>query len=186
MQGMLTLLSVTKNFTLFPPGAGYDVVLVETVGVGQSETAVADMVDMFVLLVPPAAGDELQVCPDMLYLLIVNCPSGRGLFNCKSCLLLVLGVILEKRMLAKVVSRLPHVVYLETPMICLLYILYQRVDPRGASALHPSTILVMLYLLLNVLSFDAVVVHISTMTFCGIVVFCQLVIHCQDILHVPV
>ena len=33
----------------------------ETVGVGQSETVVADMVDMFVLLVPPAAGDELQV-----------------------------------------------------------------------------------------------------------------------------
>lgn len=43
------------------PGAGYDVVMVETVGVGQSETVVADMVDMFVLLVPPAAGDELQV-----------------------------------------------------------------------------------------------------------------------------
>ena len=34
---------------------------VETVGVGQSETAVCNMVDMFVLLVPPAAGDELQV-----------------------------------------------------------------------------------------------------------------------------
>ena len=47
--------------TPLPPGAGYDVVLVETVGVGQSETAVVDMVDMFVLLVPPAAGDELQV-----------------------------------------------------------------------------------------------------------------------------
>eukprot|EP00126_Sphaerothecum_destruens_P001551 Sdes_comp14963_c0_seq2m3694 len=40
--------------------AGYDVVLVETVGVGQSETAVADMVDLFMLVVPPAAGDELQ------------------------------------------------------------------------------------------------------------------------------
>ena len=36
--------------------------IVETVGVGQSEIAVAGMVDMFVLLVPPAAGDELQVC----------------------------------------------------------------------------------------------------------------------------
>ena len=44
------------------PGAGYDVVIVETVGVGQSETAVCDMVDMFVLITPPAAGDELQVC----------------------------------------------------------------------------------------------------------------------------
>lgn len=138
MQGMLTLLSVTKNVTLFPPGAGYDVVLVETVGVGQSETAVADMVDMFVLLVPPAAGDELQVCPDMLYLLIVNCPSGWGLFNCKICLLLVLGAILEKRMLAKAVSRLPHVVQLETPTICFSYILYQGVDPRGPVLLIPA------------------------------------------------
>ncbi|KAG0042320.1 hypothetical protein BGZ83_000603 [Gryganskiella cystojenkinii] len=40
--------------------AGYDICLVETVGVGQSETMVADIVDMFVLLVPPAGGDELQ------------------------------------------------------------------------------------------------------------------------------
>ena len=37
-------------------------VIVETVGVGQSETAVCDMVDIFVLITPPAAGDELQVC----------------------------------------------------------------------------------------------------------------------------
>ncbi|KAF0543823.1 methylmalonic acidemia type A protein [Gigaspora margarita] len=40
--------------------AGFDVCLVETVGVGQSETMVADMVDMFVLMVPPAGGDEIQ------------------------------------------------------------------------------------------------------------------------------
>ena len=40
--------------------AGYDVVLVETVGVGQSETAVANMVDMFVVVAIPGAGDELQ------------------------------------------------------------------------------------------------------------------------------
>jgi len=40
--------------------AGYDVVVVETVGVGQSETAVADMVDMYVMIVPPAGGDVLQ------------------------------------------------------------------------------------------------------------------------------
>ena len=39
---------------------GYDVVLVETVGVGQSEYEVRDMVDMFCLLLPPAGGDELQ------------------------------------------------------------------------------------------------------------------------------
>lgn len=41
--------------------AGYNVVIVETVGVGQSETAVEDLVDMFVLLVAPGGGDELQV-----------------------------------------------------------------------------------------------------------------------------
>ncbi|MCX7889351.1 MAG: methylmalonyl Co-A mutase-associated GTPase MeaB [Rhodobacteraceae bacterium] len=41
-------------------GAGFDVILVETVGVGQSETAVAGMTDVFVLLVAPAGGDELQ------------------------------------------------------------------------------------------------------------------------------
>jgi len=40
--------------------AGYDVVLVETVGVGQSETMVADMTDVFALLLAPAGGDELQ------------------------------------------------------------------------------------------------------------------------------
>jgi LAO/AO transport system kinase len=40
--------------------AGFDVVLVETVGVGQSETAVDDMVDTFLLLVSPGGGDDLQ------------------------------------------------------------------------------------------------------------------------------
>jgi LAO/AO transport system kinase len=40
--------------------AGYDVVIVETVGVGQSETAVSSMTDMFVLMQLPNAGDELQ------------------------------------------------------------------------------------------------------------------------------
>jgi len=40
--------------------AGFDVVIVETVGVGQSETKVADMTDMFVLLLLPGGGDELQ------------------------------------------------------------------------------------------------------------------------------
>lgn len=40
--------------------AGYDVVLIETVGVGQSETLVAEMADLFVLLLAPAGGDELQ------------------------------------------------------------------------------------------------------------------------------
>ena len=39
---------------------GYDTIIVETVGVGQSEYAVADMVDAFCLLLPPTGGDELQ------------------------------------------------------------------------------------------------------------------------------
>lgn len=41
--------------------AGYNVIIVETVGVGQSELAVTDLVDMFVLIVAPGIGDELQV-----------------------------------------------------------------------------------------------------------------------------
>ena len=45
---------------LLVEAAGFDVVLVETVGVGQSETAVAEMVDLFVLLVSPGGGDDLQ------------------------------------------------------------------------------------------------------------------------------
>ncbi|XP_037546485.1 methylmalonic aciduria type A protein, mitochondrial [Nematolebias whitei] len=50
----------TNEAVVLCEGAGYDIVLIETVGVGQSEFAVADMVDMFVLLIPPAGGDELQ------------------------------------------------------------------------------------------------------------------------------
>ena len=50
----------TEDAILLCECAGYDRVIVETVGVGQSEVAVAGMVDVFVLLVPPAAGDELQ------------------------------------------------------------------------------------------------------------------------------
>ncbi len=50
----------TNESVLLCECAGYDVVVVETVGVGQSEYLVADMVDMFCLLIPPAGGDELQ------------------------------------------------------------------------------------------------------------------------------
>ena len=50
----------TRDAILACEAAGFDVVLVETVGVGQSETAVADMVDMFLLLLLPGSGDELQ------------------------------------------------------------------------------------------------------------------------------
>lgn len=50
----------TREAMLACEAAGFDVVLVETVGVGQSETAVAEMVDMFLLLLLPGSGDELQ------------------------------------------------------------------------------------------------------------------------------
>ncbi|MFV3129980.1 methylmalonyl Co-A mutase-associated GTPase MeaB [Niveispirillum sp. KHB5.9] len=50
----------TREAMLLVEAAGFDVVIVETVGVGQSETAVSDMVDLFLLLLPPAGGDELQ------------------------------------------------------------------------------------------------------------------------------
>lgn len=50
----------TREAILVCEAAGYDVVLVETVGVGQSETTVAGMTDMFVLLQLPNAGDDLQ------------------------------------------------------------------------------------------------------------------------------
>ena len=50
----------SREVLLLCEAAGFDTVLVETVGVGQSELAVADMTDLFVLLVSPGAGDELQ------------------------------------------------------------------------------------------------------------------------------
>ncbi|HVU22155.1 MAG TPA: methylmalonyl Co-A mutase-associated GTPase MeaB, partial [Rhizomicrobium sp.] len=50
----------TRECLLLAEAAGFDVVIVETVGVGQSETAVADMTDLFVLLASPGGGDDLQ------------------------------------------------------------------------------------------------------------------------------
>ncbi|MBP7920780.1 MAG: methylmalonyl Co-A mutase-associated GTPase MeaB [Limnohabitans sp.] len=50
----------TRECMLVLEAAGYDIVIVETVGVGQSETAVANMTDMFVLMQLPNAGDDLQ------------------------------------------------------------------------------------------------------------------------------
>lgn len=52
--------SKTREAMLLCEAAGFDVVLVETVGIGQSETAVADMTDFFLALMLPGAGDELQ------------------------------------------------------------------------------------------------------------------------------
>ena len=60
--------------------AGFDVVLIETVGVGQSETMVAEMADLFVLLLAPAGGDELQGVKrgimEMADLILVNKADG--------------------------------------------------------------------------------------------------------------
>lgn len=50
----------TRETMIVCEAAGFDVVLVETVGTGQSETLVADMVDFFLVLMLPGAGDELQ------------------------------------------------------------------------------------------------------------------------------
>jgi LAO/AO transport system kinase len=50
----------TRETMLLCEAAGFDVILVETVGIGQSETAVADMTDFFLVLMLPGAGDELQ------------------------------------------------------------------------------------------------------------------------------
>ena len=50
----------TREALLVCEAAGFDLIIVETVGVGQSETAVADMVDLFLLLLLPGGGDDLQ------------------------------------------------------------------------------------------------------------------------------
>jgi LAO/AO transport system kinase len=50
----------TREAMLVCEAAGFDTILVETVGVGQSEVAVADLVDLFMLIASPAGGDELQ------------------------------------------------------------------------------------------------------------------------------
>ena len=70
----------TREAMLLCEAAGYDVIIVETVGVGQSETEVAEMADMFVLLLMPGSGDELQGIKkgivEMADLLIVNKADG--------------------------------------------------------------------------------------------------------------
>ncbi len=66
----------TRESALFCEAAGYDVILIETVGVGQSETAVHSMVDFFLLLQIAGAGDELQGIKrgimEMAELIVIN------------------------------------------------------------------------------------------------------------------
>ncbi|CAK0759014.1 LAO/AO transport system kinase [uncultured Gammaproteobacteria bacterium] len=70
----------TREAMLLCEAAGYDVIVIETVGVGQSETAVADMVDLFMVLLLPAGGDELQGIKkgivELADLLVVNKADG--------------------------------------------------------------------------------------------------------------
>jgi LAO/AO transport system kinase len=70
----------TREAMSLVEAAGFDVIIVETVGVGQSEYAVADMVDMFLLLVAPGGGDELQGIKrgimELTDLLVVNKSDG--------------------------------------------------------------------------------------------------------------
>ena len=60
VAGMGGVARRTRETILLCEAAGFDTVIVETIGAGQSETTVAEMVDMFLLILPPAAGDELQ------------------------------------------------------------------------------------------------------------------------------
>ncbi len=70
----------TRDAVALCEAAGFDVVLIETVGVGQSETVVAQMCDLFVLLLAPAGGDELQGVKrgimEMADLILVNKADG--------------------------------------------------------------------------------------------------------------
>ena len=73
----------TRETMLLCEAAGFDVVLVETVGIGQSETTVAEMTDIFVVLMLPGAGDELQGIKkgvlELADLIAVNKADGEGL-----------------------------------------------------------------------------------------------------------
>ena len=70
----------TREAVSLCEAAGFDVILIETVGVGQSETMVAEMADLFVLLIAPAGGDELQGVKrgimEMADIIIVNKADG--------------------------------------------------------------------------------------------------------------
>jgi LAO/AO transport system kinase len=78
----------TRETMLLCEAAGYDVVLVETVGVGQSELAVADMTDFFLVMVLPGAGDELQALKkgvvELADMIVINKADGENLARAKS------------------------------------------------------------------------------------------------------
>ena len=78
----------TRETMLLCEAAGYDVVLVETVGVGQSELAVADMTDFFLVLALPGAGDELQALKkgvvELADMIAINKADGDNLARAKA------------------------------------------------------------------------------------------------------
>ena len=69
--------------------AGYDVILVETVGIGQSETTVAGMTDFFLVLMLPGAGDELQGIKkgvvELADMIAVNKADGDNIRRAQAC-----------------------------------------------------------------------------------------------------
>jgi LAO/AO transport system kinase len=77
----------TRETMLLCEAAGYDVVLVETVGVGQSEIAVSDMTDFFLVMALPGAGDELQALKkgvvELADMIVVNKADGDNLPRAK-------------------------------------------------------------------------------------------------------
>jgi LAO/AO transport system kinase len=77
----------TREAMLLCEAAGYDFIIVETVGVGQSETTVRDMVDCFLLLMLSGAGDELQGIKrgvmEMADILVINKADGDNLTKAK-------------------------------------------------------------------------------------------------------
>ncbi len=77
----------TRETMLLCEAAGYDVILVETIGVGQSEIAVADMTDFFLVLALPGAGDELQALKkgvvELADLIAVNKADGDNIARAK-------------------------------------------------------------------------------------------------------
>ena len=78
----------TREAMLACEAAGFDVVLVETVGTGQSETVVADMTDFFLALMVPGAGDELQGLKKGLVeiadMIAINKADGDNIARCKA------------------------------------------------------------------------------------------------------
>ena len=81
----------TRDSIILCEAAGYDIILIETVGVGQSETTVSNLVDFFLLLMLAGAGDELQgIKRGIMELadgLIINKADGNNITNAKSAAL---------------------------------------------------------------------------------------------------